>query len=101
MQLTPHIYLYPIPDDANYDDSIHYRGQYWLDDMDDAANNASLPVSGLNALIQNCAYEMSHVYHLSSQEKSVLRGDAMAALNEFLLGQTEGPVGMRIYPVLR
>ena len=98
LQLTPHMYLYPIPNDD--DESIHYLGRYWLQDMDSASDNADLPVSALNALVQNVAYELSHVYHLSSQEKSILKGDAVASLNEFIQGHTEGPIGMRIYPVL-
>ena len=49
MQLTPHIYLYPIPDDDDY--SIHYLAQYWLQDMDSASDNADLPVSWLVAFI--------------------------------------------------
>ena len=98
MQLTPHMYLNSIPDDD--DESIHYHGRYLLQDMDSASDNADLPVSALNALIQNCAYEMSHVYHLSSQEKSILKTDAIASLNEFIQGQTEGPIGMRFVPVI-
>lgn len=98
MQLTPHIYLYPFPEDD--DESIHYLGRYWLQDMDGATDNADLPVSALSALIINVAYEMSHVYHLSHQEKSLLKNDATTSLFEFIQGQTEGPIGMRFYPVL-
>ena len=80
-QLTPHMYLYPIPDaDTNYDDSIHYRGRYWLQDMDNAADNADLPVSWLYAFIDSLAYELSFVYHIGEREKARLKDSAKESL---------------------
>lgn len=101
MQLTPHIYLYPIPDAASdYDGSIHYRGRYWLQDMDSASNNADLPVSWLYAFVSALAYELSFVYHVGEREKERLRADATMLLMEAQMGDTEGDIGMRFYPVL-
>ena len=100
-QLTPHIYLYPIPDaDTNYADSIHYRGRYWLQDMDNAADNADLPVSWLYAFIDSLAYELSFVYHIGEREKSRLKDSAKESLIAAISGDVEGPIGFRISPVL-
>jgi hypothetical protein len=100
-QLTPHLYLYPIPDaDSNYDDSIHYRGKYLLQDMDNAADNADLPVTWLYAFINALAYELSFVYHIGDREKARLKEEAVATLTAAIQGDTEGPIGIRMYPVL-
>lgn len=100
-QLTPHMYLYPLPDaDTNYDDSIHYRGRYLLQDMDNASDNADLPVSWLYAFIDALAYELSFVYHIGEREKSRLKESAKETLIAAISGDVEGPIGIRMYPVL-
>jgi hypothetical protein len=98
MQLTPHIYLNPIPDDD--EESIHYWGRYLLQDMDDAANNADLPVSWLYAFIDALAYELSFVYHIGDREKSRLKDSANSSLTTAIQGDIEGPIGIRMYPVI-
>jgi hypothetical protein len=73
-QLTPHIYIWPIPDETTY--VLHYKRIRLLEDFDASGNNPDFPVRWINALTYGLAAHLSHEYQLPLQERGILTQEA-------------------------
>jgi hypothetical protein len=78
-QLTPHIYLWPIPDETTY--VLHYKRIRLIEDFDASGNNPDFPIRWINALTYGLAHHLSHEYQLPLQERLALKAEAKEFLD--------------------
>ena len=67
-------HIYPIPDDST--DVLHYDRVRLLEDFDNSADNADLPVRWLQAIHKGLCSELAPKYGLPLQERQVLKQEA-------------------------